>query len=134
MIKMYTDAAVKIDTKKVGIGVLALVGNKQFQLTYPLNEEWDNHQAEFIAVIYGLKWLIQNNYTNEMVFCFTDSQIVAQSIKKQYAKNNIFQRFINDILKLMDNFSYITIEWIPESQNKGADNLARQALYKAASR
>lgn len=63
-----------------------------------------------------------------MVFCYTDSQIVAESIEKNYAKNIKFQEYLNKINSLMKYFKYIIIEWIPQNENKGADNLARQAL------
>lgn len=130
MIRIYTDAAVKGNPGPVGIGIVIVRNNEQTQLSIPLDDKLDNHQAEFQAVIQGLKWLIQKNWTNELTFCYTDSQIVAQSIEKEYAKDIYFQNSVNEILSLMRNFSYISIEWIPESENKGADNLAKQALSK----
>lgn len=130
MIRIYTDAAVKGNPGPVGIGIVIVRTNEQTQLSIPLNDTLDNHQAEFQAVIHGLKWLIQKKWTNELTFCYTDSQIVAQSIEKEYAKDIYFQNSVNEILSLMRNFSYISIEWIPESENKGADNLAKQALSK----
>lgn len=130
MIRIYTDAAVKGNPGPVGIGIVIVRNNEQTQLSIPLNDILDNHQAEFQAVIHGLKWLIQKKWTNELTFCYTDSQIVAQSIEKEYAKDIYFQNSVNEILSLMRNFSYISIEWIPESENKGADNLAKQALNK----
>lgn len=130
MMRIYTDAAVKGNPGPVGIGIVIVRNNEQTQLSIPLDDKLDNHQAEFQAVIQGLKWLIQKKWTNELTFCYTDSQIVAQSIEKEYAKDIYFQNSVNEILSLMRNFSYISIEWIPESKNKGADNLAKQALSK----
>lgn len=131
MIRLYTDAAVKGNPGPAGVGILIVHSNRQTQLALPLNNQWNNHQAEFQSVIKALKWLVKNKYNNEMTFCYTDSQIVAQSVEKQYAKDTCFQKYVAEILDLMTHFSYISIEWIPESQNKGADNLARQALQKA---
>ena len=130
MIRIYTDAAVKGNPGPVGIGIVIVRNNEQTQLSIPLDDKLDNHQAEFQAVIQGLKWLIQKNWTNELTFCYTDSQIVAQSIEKEYAKDIYFQNSVTEVLSLMRNFSYISIEWIPESENKAADNLAKQALSK----
>ncbi len=130
MIRIYTDAAVKGNPGPVGIGIVIVRNNEQTQLSIPLDDKLDNHQAEFQAVIQGLKWLIQKNWTNELTFCYTDSQIVAQSIEKEYAKDIYFQNSVTEILSLMRSFSYISIDWIPESENKGADNLAKQALNK----
>lgn len=130
MIRIYTDAAVIGNPGPVGIGIVIVRNNEQTQLSIPLDDKLDNHQAEFQAVIQGLKWLIQKNWTNELTFCYTDSQIVAQSIEKEYAKDIFFQNSVTEILSLMSSFSYISIDWIPESENKGADNLAKQALNK----
>ncbi len=131
MIKLYTDAAVKGNPGKTGIGILVVTDDQQYQQSIPLKDEWNNHQAEFIAVKLGLEWLIKNNLHQQLVFCYTDSQIVAQSIKKKYAKESSFQELLKDILTLMAMFQFISVEWVPQAKNKGADNLARQALRKA---
>lgn len=130
MIRIYTDAAVKGNPGPVGIGIVIIRNNEQTQLSFPLDQQLDNHQAEFQAVILGMKWLIKNNWTDQLTFCYSDSQIVAQSIQKEYAKDIYFHNSILEILDLMKHFSYFSVEWIPESENKGADNLARQALRK----
>lgn len=134
MIRMYTDAAVKGNPGPVGIGILILTANDQIQLTKSLESEWDNHTAEFLALKYGLKWLIDHRLMDEMTFCYTDSQVAAEAINKSYTKNKAYQRVLDDILLLMDSFQLITVEWVPESKNKGADNLARQALHTTHNR
>ena len=130
MIRLYTDAAVAGNPGPAGVGILIVTNNEQKQISIPLVGNWNNHHAEFKAVFLGLSWLIKNNYTDEMVFSYTDSKIVAQSIDKEYAKDPITLKYLTDILELMVEFHFISIEWIPESKNKGADNLARQALQK----
>lgn len=130
MVRIFTDAAVKGNPGLVGIGIVIVRDNEQTQLSFPIDEHLTNHQAEFQAVIQGMKWLIKNNWTNQLTFCYSDSQIVAQSVQKEYAKDIYFQKSINEILDLMKHFPYFSVEWIPESENKGADNLARQALQK----
>ena len=130
MIRIYTDAAVKGNPGPVGIGIVIVRDNDHIQLSLPLEQHLNNHQAEFQAVIHGLKYLIEKNWINELTLCYTDSQIVAQSIEKAYAKDSYFEKQLHKIKKMMKSFNYITVEWIPEHQNKGADNLARQALRK----
>ena len=130
MTRIFTDAAVKGNPGPVGIGIVIIRNNEQTQLSFPLDQQLDNHQAEFQAVILGMKWLIKNNWTDQLTFCYSDSQIVAQSIQKEYAKDIYFQKSIHEILDLMKHFPYFSVEWLPESENKGADNLARQALQK----
>lgn len=131
MIRVYTDAAVNGDPGHAGIGLLILTEKEQFQLTIPLENKWDNHQAEFIAVLKGMTWLVENKHNDHMTFFYTDSQIVAQSVEKEYVKDTTFHDFLQEILSLMNEFPYISVAWIPESENKGADNLAKQALQKA---
>ena len=131
MIRIYTDTAVNGNPGRAGVGILILKGEDQIQLTTPLSGMWDNHEAEFKAMFDGLTWLVQNDYTSEMTFCYTDSQIVAQSIEKKYVKDITFQKYLTKILNLMEEFPYISVSWVPESENRGADNLARQALQKA---
>ncbi|HLR88124.1 MAG TPA: ribonuclease HI family protein [Atopostipes sp.] len=130
MIRLYTDTAVNGNPGSAGVGLLIVKENEQHQITIPLDGQWNNHHAEFKAVSLGLSWLIENNYTNEMTFCYTDSQIVAQSVEKEHVKDPIAQKYLKEILEMMAQFKIVTIEWIPENQNKGADNLARQALQK----
>lgn len=131
MIRLYTDAAVKGNPGPAGLGILVLTAKEQIQLTTPLEGEWDNHQAEFLALKQGLSWLIENDYNEEMTFCYTDSQVVADTVNKAYTKNEDYKNYLENILHLKAQFNLITIEWVPESKNKGADNLARQALRLA---
>lgn len=132
MIRLYTDAAVSGNPGNAGIGLLILFDDEQKQFKIPLeNDDWDNHRAEFHALFAGLSFLVNEGLTDQLTFCYTDSQIVAQSISKAHAKNPIFKKYLDDILVLMEAFPYISVEWIPNRENKGADNLARQALQQA---
>ncbi len=131
MIRLYTDAAVNGNPGSAGVGLLILKDDQQKQLSIPLEGKYNNHHAEFIAVIHGLKWLIENHDTDEMTFIYTDSQIVSQSIEKKYAKNPISSVYLEEILELMAQFQLIQLSWVPEAKNKGADQLARRALRLA---
>ncbi len=130
MIRLYTDAAVNGNPGDAGIGILVLTEEDQIQLPLPLPGKWNNHHAEFKALYEGVKWLVENNYTNELTFCYTDSQIVAQSVEKEYVKDTTSNKYLRQILALMEHFPFISVSWIPESDNRGADNLAKQALQK----
>lgn len=130
---MYTDAAVKGNPGKAGVGLLFISDKEQKQLTVPLEGYWNNHHAEFKALLLGLRWLSDNHFTDQMIFCYTDSKIVAQSVEKEYVKDDTASEYLTEILVLMEQFPFISIKWISERNNKGADNLARQALQKATS-
>jgi len=131
MIRLHTDAAVDLKTKKAGIGFVAISNNMHQQLSIPLDGLWDNHTAEWKAVDYALSWLLEHQYSGEMLFIYTDSQVVADSLIKGHTKNETFKPFLTSIQTLLESFPIAEIEWIPEKKNKGADNLAKQALAKA---
>ena len=129
--KLYTDAAVNGNPGQAGIGFIILEDDKYEQISIPLLGKWDNHTAEFEAVFQSLEWIIQQSLSNTFLFLYTDSKLVADSISKKYAKRAIFSEYVRKILHLLNHFSFYEIQWIPESKNKGADNLARQGLQKA---
>lgn len=132
MIRLYTDAAVSGDPGNAGIGILVLFDQEQKQYAIPLdNDQWNTHLAEFHALLYGLRLLVEQGLTEQMTFCYTDSQIVAQSVEKSYVKNIEYNKYLSQILELMNEFPYLSVQWIPNNQNKGADNLAKQALRQA---
>ena len=62
---------------------------------------------------------------------YTDSKVVAQTIDKNHTNNPDFRKYLEEIQELLPYFSLLIVQWIPESQNKGADHLARQGLAKA---
>ncbi len=132
MIRLYSDAAVNGDPGQAGIGLLILFDYKdQEQHSIPLEgEKWDNHLAEFHALLEGLRLLILEGNNNQMTFCYTDSQILAEAIEKSYVKDSDFNSYLQKILVLMEEFPYISVQWIPNRENRGADNLARQALRR----
>lgn len=132
MIRLYTDAAVSGDPGNAGIGILILFKQEQKQYTVPLeHDQWNTHLAEFHALLYGLRLLVEKGLTDQMIFCYTDSQIVAHSVEKSYVKNSEYNKYLIQILELMNKFSYLSVQWIPNNKNKGADNLAKQALRQA---
>jgi ribonuclease HI len=131
MLKLYTDAAVKGNPGLAGVGIVVAGDGIYEQLAIPLQGEWNNHDAEWEALYLGLQWLIEHNYTDRLLSIYTDSKIVANSIQKKYAKKESYKIFLNRISRCLEEFTYSEIAWLPEKENKGADNLAKQALRKA---
>lgn len=131
MLKVYTDAAVNGNPGLAGIGIVVSGNGLYEQLSIPLSGNWDNHRAEWEAMRVALKWIEANQNLNSLILLYSDSQIVARSISKKYVKNVNFKPFLNDCLASLNHFSFYEIHWIPEKQNRGADNLAKQALQKA---
>ncbi|GGI64837.1 ribonuclease HI family protein [Enterococcus alcedinis] len=129
MIKAYIDAATKGNPGPSGGGIVLVGEDLHLQKTVLL-PVLTNHQAEFAVMIALLKYLIQDQKTQETIFIFTDSKILAETIEKDYTKNQHFIEYLEEIQQLLTLFKLVIIQWIPESKNKGADHLARQALQK----
>lgn len=130
MIKVYTDAATKGNPGLSGIGIVIVGQDLHKQLALSCETHMTNHQAEFQAVILALEWLLEQQYQEEMIFFHSDSKIVVQTLIKHYTKNPDFLPLYHQIETLRKSFTFLDFKWIPESQNKGADHLARQGLQK----
>lgn len=129
MIKIFIDAATNQTTNTSAGGMLFLRNGQQLQKHVPLLAE-TNNEAEFEIMVKTLEFLINEDFQNETIFIYTDSKIVMESLYKEYAKDSRFKVHLKIILKLSHEFPSLFIEWIEEKNNKGADNLARQALQK----
>ncbi|MBD5806694.1 reverse transcriptase-like protein [Lactobacillus sp. 0.1XD8-4] len=127
MIKIYTDAATKGNPGPTGIGAVIIADHKQVQLSIPTTI-MDNHHGEFAAAQFGFKYLINHFSKNETILFYTDSRILSDAIGKNYTKH--YKKELDDLNRLMAFFNIVITQWIPESQNNGAHNLANQALHK----
>ncbi|MBO0438086.1 ribonuclease HI family protein [Vagococcus fluvialis] len=129
MIKIFIDAATNQTTNTSAGGMLFLRNGQQLQKHVSLLAE-TNNEAEFEMMVKTLEFLISEDFQNETIFIYTDSKIVMESLHKEYVKDSRFKMHLEIILKLSHEFPSLFIEWIEEKNNKGADNLARQALQK----
>src|SRR5699024_5786598 len=120
-LKCYTDAAVNGNPGQGGIGFIIQGQGVYHQIALPLEGEWNNHLAEFEALLQALLWLKEHSYTDTFLFLYTDSKILADSLMKRYARQTAFSDYTEKILTLCESFTYWEIKWIPESQNKGAN-------------
>ncbi|MFW8054454.1 ribonuclease HI family protein [Vagococcus fluvialis] len=129
MIKIYIDAATNQNKQLSAGGMIIIKDKKQKQLSYPLSAK-TNNEAEFEMFLLALTHCLDQDWEDEMIFLYTDSRIVTESIRKEYAKDARFTQHLSLILDLIPKLNSLFIEWIEEKDNKGADNLARQGLQK----
>lgn len=134
MIKMYTDASTKNNPGPTGIGIVISTDHRYNQLSIPLENTISNHEAEFEALLKGLTYLIEYKLNNETLMMYTDSKLLASAINKNYVKKEVFKDYLSRIQEKLNHFPLFFIQWIPESHNKGADHLAKQALQKIISK
>ena len=130
MIKVYTDAAVNGNPGDVGLGVLVLKDGEQKPFKISVEEKMDNHLAEFTAINWALGWLLEEGVQEELIFMHTDSKVTADAISKRYTKKEANRIVLKEIQNKLKDFSQLFVKWIPESENRGADQLARQALQQ----
>lgn len=130
MLKIYIDASTKGNPGPSGGGFVIIGEQLHEQISFPLPES-TNHQAEFAAFIALLNYLIAQQWQEQTIMVFTDSKVLAQTIEKNHTSNPKFKEFLFTCQQLLPKFNLLLLQWIPENQNKGADNLARQGLKKA---
>lgn len=125
MIKLYTDAATKGNPGPTGLGALIIIDRQQVQLSRPFTVT-DNHHGEFAAAQFGFQYLLDHGKQNEPVLFYTDSRILSDAIGKNYTKH--YQPELAALNNLLNKFTTVVTQWIPESKNHGAHHLANQAL------
>ena len=131
MLKVYVDAASKPQTPYGGIGIV--LSEKEFyqQIAIPIQGDFDNHELEFQAVLYALEECCKHHFQDKFINIYSDSKIVVQTLEKNYTRNEKFSKYLTLINEKLTTFQFVFFHWISGSQNKGADNLARQGLQKA---
>ena len=129
MLKVYIDASTKGNPGPSGGGILIIADQQQEQLSIPLSFG-SNHQAEFEVFLKTLEILKNRQMNEEIILCYSDSKVLVSTIDKNHTNNKDFLPYLEKIQSLLKDFSMLILQWVPESKNKGADNLARQALQK----
>ena len=130
MIRVKTDAAVNGNPGKVGIGIEILYKKQQFLFKENSELLMDNHQAELWAIYRALIILQEKELDQEMIFLNSDSKFAMMAIEKNYTKQIAYQDILKRVQEERKKFPQLFLEWIPEKENRGADQLARQALQQ----
>jgi len=128
MIEVYIDGASAGNPGPSGAGVFIKGHGTQEKYSIPL-KEMSNHEAEYYAFIKALEICLQKNYRT--VSFRTDSELVNRAVEKEFVKNKMFAPLLEEALTLTKNFDLFFMKWIPSSENKTADELARLAIRKS---
>ena len=64
---------------------------------------------------------------------YTDSKLIEDSMMQGKVKNAKFKVYFENIEILEQSFDLMFVRWIPRKQNKEANQLAQQTLYKLTS-
>ena len=134
MIRVKTDAAVNGNPGKVGIGIEILYKKQQFLFKENSELLMDNHQAELWAIYRALIILQEKEWHHDVIFFNSDSKFAMMAIEKNYTKQVAYQEILKKVQEELQFFPQLFLEWIPEKENRGADQLARQALQQILGR
>ena len=134
MIRVRTDAAVNGNPGKVGIGIEILYEKQQFLFKESSDQLMDNHQAELWAIYRALIILQEKEWHHDVIFLNSDSKFAMMAIEKNYTKQVAYQGILKKVQGELQFFPQLFLEWIPEKENRGADQLARQALQQILGR
>ncbi|MFB6466081.1 reverse transcriptase-like protein [Cytobacillus sp. Hz8] len=127
MIEVYIDGASAGNPGPSGAGIFIKNAGKVERFSLFLGE-MTNHEAEFHALLHALKICLQNGFRT--ISIRTDSELVSRSMEKEFVKNKGYADLLHTALQLSKQFELFFIKWIPSSENKTADELARQGIRK----
>ncbi|MBM7607532.1 ribonuclease HI [Lysinibacillus composti] len=125
--EVYIDGASAGNPGPSGIGIFIKGEGHSVKISEYIGET-NNHIAEFTALIRALEEA--KKLSTNLISIRSDSKIVVTSVDKQYVKSEEYKPYLEQALKLAEEFSLFFIKWIPDSQNKAADALAREAIQK----
>ncbi|MGP7816007.1 reverse transcriptase-like protein [Niallia sp. 01092] len=125
MIEVYIDGASAGNPGPSGAGIFIKGHGSAEKYSIPLGN-MSNHEAEYHAFIKALELCIEKKY--QTVSFRTDSQLVNQAVEKEFVKNKQFAPLLEHALLLTKKLDLFFLKWIPSSQNKTADELARMAI------
>ena len=128
MYYIYTDGASRGNPGDSAYGFAIL---KDDEILYKGNGylgEKTNNQAEYIALLEGLKKLLELDI-NKNVIIYMDSQLIVRQIKGVYKiRNKKLKEYYKKIVKLLDKIENWNIKHINREENKVADQLANYAI------
>lgn len=91
-----------------------------------------NNEAELRALALALRWLLQAQGADstDAVEVFSDSSVLIEQLRPGSAAPPIARLgpLFDEVRRLMQAFSHVTMHWIPRHRNGEADALARAAL------
>ena len=91
--------------------------------------EMTNNMAEYEALLHALTSASERSV--KKITVYTDSLLVANQVNGLYKiKNATLFDYVRRVKKIVSNFEYFKIQYIPREQNKVADRLAKDAIKK----
>jgi ribonuclease HI len=128
--KLYTDGGARNNPGPAGIGgVLFDDDNKLIAELSEYIGEGTNNQAEYEAIIAGLKLAIEHKI--KKLDCYLDSKLVVEQVNKNWKiKEPHLQKLFVQVWNLTHKFDKVSFNHIRREKNTQADTLVNKALDK----
>lgn len=127
MLEVYIDGASAGNPGPSGIGIFIKGEGHHIKISEYIGET-NNHIAEFTALNRALEEV--GKIGSSLISMRSDSKIVVASVEKQYVKNEEYKPYLENAMQMIETIDMFFIKWVPDSQNKAADALAREAILK----
>ena len=116
-IKIYTDGASRVNPGKSASGYLIIENDKEIS-NFFYNGIKTNNEAEYIAVISALKYLLNEKKEGSPITLYSDSEVIIKQLKGSYkVKEPKLIKLHKEALNYLKNFSSYTLINVPR-ENK----------------
>jgi|TARA_B100001079_G_scaffold271634_1_gene289977 ribonuclease HI len=128
-ITLYVDGAADLHSKTAGIGGVIYNSDEEiFSFSEYLHDS-TNNEAEYGALIAGLKYLIKLNLLNPTIY--SDSELIVKQVNGEYrVKNDRMITLYNEVINLLSNFKSWSLIHVLRDKNIVADKLANEGRKK----
>ena len=126
---LYVDGAADLHSRTAGIGgVIMRDGEEVYSFSEYLHDS-TNNEAEYLALITGLKYLIQLKLLNAKIF--SDSELVVKQATGEYqVKHPRMQELFTEAMDQFHRMDSWTFSHILRDKNDVADRLAKSGRMK----
>ena len=128
-ITLYIDGAADLHSKTAGIGGVIYDSDEEiFSFSEYLHDS-TNNEAEYGALIAGLKHLIKLNLLSPTIY--SDSELIVKQVNGEYrVKNDRMIILYNEVINLLSSFNSWSLIHVLRDKNKVADKLANEGRKK----
>ena len=128
-ITLFIDGAADLNSKTAGIGgVIFKDGEEVYSFSEYLHDS-TNNEAEYAALITGLKWLVELKLLNAKIY--SDSELVVKQISGEYrVKNPRMQVLHQQAISEFHQLDSWTFSHVYRDKNDAADKLAKAGREK----
>ncbi|MEM2910516.1 MAG: ribonuclease HI family protein [Nitrososphaerota archaeon] len=124
-VEVYVDGASRGNPGPAGIGVVLKFDSKRICLKKFIGNK-TNNEAEYLALLEGLKLAIKINA--KKVRIFSDSELIIKQLKGEFSVKEIRLSKLYSEVKGLESLLDVEYSYISRESNKLADELANEAI------